>query len=55
MAEFKTLSLSQAAQFDWDNGLRSKETGWGKISRERREKGISRKEVRKRKKAEEQN
>jgi len=49
------MTLSQCAKFDWENGLRSKLTGWGKISQIRREKGISRKAKRLKKKAQEQN
>lgn len=47
MTEYKQLSLRQAAKFDRENGLAGRLTGWGRISKERREKGISRKARRK--------
>ena len=42
MTEFKQLTLSQAANFDKTNNLKARLTGWGKISKERAEKKISR-------------
>jgi hypothetical protein len=33
--EFKQLSLTQAAKYDHDNGLKTRLTGWGKICHER--------------------
>jgi hypothetical protein len=44
------MTLSQCAKYDYENHLASKLTGWGRICKERKEKGISRKEKRKRKK-----
>lgn len=41
--EFKQMTLSQCAQFDNQNKLKDKVTGWGAISKMRCEKKISRK------------
>lgn len=41
--EFKQLSLRQAGEFDAQVGAKSKLTGWGIVSKDRRERGISRK------------
>lgn len=46
MAEYKTLSLRQAAKFDHDNNLKHIITGWGKISKDREKRGISRRLLR---------
>jgi hypothetical protein len=43
MAEYKSLSLREAAKFDFQNNLKSKLTGWGKICKDRAERGVSRK------------
>lgn len=39
----KQMSLKQAAKFDKDNEIGSKQTGWGVVSSERASKKISRK------------
>lgn len=46
LAEYKQLSLRESAKFDLENGARDKLTGWGKICKERNEKGTSRKQRR---------
>lgn len=45
---YKTMTLSECGKFDFDNGLKNKLTGWGKICKDRCERGTSRK-ARKRK------
>jgi hypothetical protein len=40
---YKTMSLSECAKFDHDNKLKFKLTGWGKICKDRAERGVSRK------------
>lgn len=42
MAEFKQMTLSQAAAFDENNGLRKKITRWGQICKDRNANGTSR-------------
>ena len=49
MADEKQLSLKQAGQYDHDNGLKFKLTGWGIICKQRHEKKISRKTRREKK------
>lgn len=44
MSEFKQMTLSQCATFDHQSKLKDKLTGWGKISKSRTGKGISRKD-----------
>ena len=44
--EFKQMGLSECAEYDMKNNLRNKITGWGRICKERNEKGISRKQRR---------
>jgi hypothetical protein len=44
--EYKTMSLRECAKFDADTGAKNKLTGWGKISKDRQERGISRKQRR---------
>lgn len=41
--EYKTMTLAQCAAFDHAQGLKYFITEWGKICKERAEKGISRK------------
>jgi hypothetical protein len=46
----KQMSLSESATFDHNNGARERLTGWGIVSKDRHERGISRKQRRLRKK-----
>lgn len=41
------MTLTECAEFDHRTGQKGKLTGWGIISKDRRERGISRKERRK--------
>ena len=43
MAEYKQLSLRASGQFDKENNLKSKITGWGKVCKERAGKSYTRK------------
>jgi len=43
---YKTMTLSECAQFDHNNNLKGKLTGWGIICKDRHERGISRKQRR---------
>ncbi len=43
------MTLSECAEYDRVTGQKDKLTGWGIVSRDRRERGISRKERRKQK------
>jgi hypothetical protein len=52
---YKEMTLGQCAKHDFDNNLKAKLTGWGIVSKARREQKISKKEVRKIKKAEANN
>jgi hypothetical protein len=40
---YKTMSLRECARFDFERGAREKLTGWGRVSKDRQERGISRK------------
>ena len=42
--EFKQVTLSQCAKFDYENKIKDIVTGWGRISKDRTNKGISRKD-----------
>ena len=42
MAEFKQMTLSACAQHDHNNKVREKLTGWGKVCKDRQERGVSR-------------
>ncbi len=41
------MTLSECAQFDFNTKQKTKLTGWGQVSKDRRERGVSRKERRK--------
>jgi hypothetical protein len=43
MEQYQQLSLRQAGEYDKNTNQREKLTGWGRICKERQEKGISRK------------
>lgn len=43
MAEYKQMSLRESAQYDHQNKLRDKLTGWGAICKDRQARGVSRK------------
>jgi hypothetical protein len=43
---YKTMTLSECAKYDHDNGLKNKLTGWGKVSKARELQKISRKQRR---------
>lgn len=45
------MSLREAAAFDFEHKLKSQLTGWGKVSVDRKARGVSRKERRKQRKA----
>lgn len=47
-AKNNQMTLSECAAFDYRTGQRDKLTGWGYVSRDRRERGISRKARRER-------
>jgi hypothetical protein len=40
--KFNQFSLREAAKFDHETGQRDKLTGWGKVSKDREKRGISR-------------
>lgn len=42
--EFKQMTLSQCAKYDHEKKVRDIVTGWGRISKDRTGKGISRKD-----------
>lgn len=44
--EYKQMGLQECGQFDHQNGLKEKLTGWGIICKQRHEQGISRKQRR---------
>jgi hypothetical protein len=46
MAEYLQMTLRECAQYDKKNGLKEKLTGWGIICKDRKDRGISRKERR---------
>lgn len=46
MAEYLQMTLKECAQYDRKNGLKEKLTGWGIICKDRKDRGISRKERR---------
>jgi len=52
MAEYKQMTLGECAKHDQRTSARRRLTGWGIICKQRRELKISRKEVRKIKRAE---
>jgi len=40
--EYKQMSLRESAKFDFENKLKDKLTGWGKICKDRCRRGVSR-------------
>lgn len=40
---YKTMTLSQCAAYDHETNAKGRLTGWGKVSKDRQERGISRK------------
>ena len=42
--EYKTMTLRECARFDYEKKVRDIVTGWGRISKDRTGKGISRKD-----------
>lgn len=43
---YKTMSLRECARFDHERGLRDKLTGWGRVCKDRHDRGVSRKQRR---------
>jgi hypothetical protein len=44
--EKKVMTLSECAEYDYKTNARGRLTGWGKICKDRQERGISRKQRR---------
>lgn len=51
--QYRAMGLSECAAFDHGNGARERLTGWGKVCKDREARGVSRKQRRIRRAAEE--